>query len=72
MMLQLKRHIRKKKKKKQNYLIEFENLNNLKLFFNFIIAFFFNRKTKFWQFLILVHFSFSFRVYEEIKDSKEK
>lgn len=45
-MLQLKRHIRKKKKK-QDYLIEFENLNNLKLFFNFIIAFFFNRNMKF-------------------------
>lgn len=46
MMLQLKRHIRKKRKK-QDYLIEFENLNNLKFFFNFIIAFFFNRKMKF-------------------------
>lgn len=69
MMLQLKRHIRKKRKK-QDYLIEFENLNNLKFFFNFIIAFFFNRKMKFWQFLILVHFSFSFRVYEEIKIQK--
>lgn len=46
-MLQLKRHIRKKKKKKQDYLIEFKNLNNLKFFFNFIIAFFFNRNMKF-------------------------